>query len=72
MRDAQDPLSEMASWHIVCVNDRGRVVVSIPIAYGVAVDPTGTVYTYRTRWLGGEERRFVKAADVSCEVGRNS
>jgi hypothetical protein len=45
------PVDEMESVHIVCTNPRGRVVFTAPDAYGVRVDPTGTIYTYRNGWL---------------------
>lgn len=65
------PVDEMESVHIVCTNLRGRVVFTAPDAYGVQVDPTGTIYTYRTGWLSDRALTYVKGADISCIIGSN-
>ncbi len=65
------PVDEMESVHIVCINPRGLVVFTAPDAYGVRVDPTGTIYTYRNGWLSDRTLTYIKGADISCVIGSN-
>ena len=62
------PVDEMDSYTIICTSTRGRIVFSTSDAYGVSVDPTGTVYTYRTGWLSDRTYTYVRGADVSCVI----
>lgn len=62
------PVDEMDSYSIICTSTRGRIVFSTSDAYGLSVDPTGTVYTYRTGWLSDRTYTYVRGADVSCVI----
>jgi len=62
------PVDEMDSYSIICTSTRGRIVFSTSDAYGLSVDPTGTVYTYRTGWLSDRTYIYVRGADVSCVI----
>ncbi|MBW8728137.1 MAG: hypothetical protein JF625_23705 [Inquilinus limosus] len=62
------PVDEMDSYTIICTSPRGRIVFSTSDAYGVSVDPSGTVYTYRTGWLSDRTYTYVRGADISCVI----
>ena len=62
------PVDEMDSYSIICTSTRGRIVFSTSDVYGLSVDPTGTVYTYRTGWLSDRTYTYVRGADVSCVI----
>ncbi|OWJ65852.1 hypothetical protein BWR60_17615 [Inquilinus limosus] len=62
------PVDEMDSYSIICTGPHGRIVFSTSDAYGVSVDPSGTVYTYRTGWLSDRTYTYVRGDDVSCVI----
>ena len=62
------PVDEMDSYTIICTSARGAIVFSTSDAYGVSVDPTGTVYTYRTGWLSDQTYTYVRGANISCVI----
>ena len=62
------PVDEMDSYSIICTSARGAIVFATSDVYGVSVDPTGTIYTYRTGWLSDRTYTYVRGADVSCVI----
>jgi hypothetical protein len=63
--------AEGESWHINCYNAQGVLVINIPLAYGVVIDPNGTLISYRNRWLSDDVQTVVKGSDTNCDIGPN-
>jgi len=67
-----DPFfAQTRSWHITCYNGRGVLVINIPLAYGVTVDPNGVMIYYRSGPLSQDWRTVLKGADTNCDIGPN-
>lgn len=67
-----DPFfAQTRSWHITCYNGRGVLVINIPLAYGVTVDPNGMMIYYRNGPLSQDWRTVLKGADTNCDIGPN-
>ncbi|WP_225770202.1 hypothetical protein [Inquilinus sp. Marseille-Q2685] len=62
------PVDEMESYSIICTSARGVIVFATSDVYGVSVDPTGTIYTYRTGWLSDRTYTYVRGANISCVI----
>lgn len=62
------PVDEMESYSIICTSARGVIVFATSDVYGLSVDPTGTVYTYRTGWLSDRTYTYVRGANISCVI----
>ncbi|WP_342241806.1 hypothetical protein [Inquilinus sp. OTU3971] len=62
------PVDEMESYSITCFSARGVIVFATSDVYGVSVDPSGTVYTYRTGWLSDRTYTYVRGANISCVI----
>ncbi|MGO1076250.1 hypothetical protein [Inquilinus sp. CA228] len=62
------PVDEMESYSITCFSARGVIVFATSDVYGVSVDPSGTIYTYRTGWLSDRTYTYVRGANISCVI----
>lgn len=67
-QQGRSAVDEMDAYTIICTGTHGQIVFSTSDVYGVSIDRTGTIYTYRTGWLSDQTYTYVKGADVSCII----